>query len=533
MTTARKDQLPIVSAARHETLQFARGAAARRLGEEILPAYLMSCRWYGAKDAGTPVVKIADAVGLCTDDDPVLLMLLVAPPGQPTQRYLLPIVALWDGEEVPASAALASVHAGTSRGILVDALADDRFIRSLLAGIRAGNEVVRPGCSRILFRRTAALAAYEGELGGAIERSTAEQSNTSVRVGGTMLKAFRKLQPGIHPELEVTRFLTEGGRFSHVPALLGSVEHVDASGTCTTLCVLQSLIPNQGDGWSFTVERLKRALHDPAAGSGLLRLAGRLGQRTAELHHALAAPTDAAAFAPEPVEPRHLSEWMDGVRAQARSALAGLEQARSTLGPAVGSQADKLLARSQELMERIGNWAPVGLEVKRTRLHGDYHLGQILVADDDVFIIDFEGEPLRSLNERRAKHSPVRDVAGMLRSFEYAGAAARSDLHHGNNPDAAARLSTLVRDMSAVFLADYGSTIRGCPSFPADPTHAAGLLRLFLLEKSLYEVSYELANRPDWLAIPVSGVLALLDETGPVDFPQSRQPCSPHPTSLL
>jgi trehalose synthase-fused probable maltokinase len=502
----------------------------KQLEEEILPAFLMNRRWYGAKDAGRPVVQIKDAVGLGVIDDPVLLILEVAPPGQPTQRYLLPIVVLWDGPEVPTSAVLAGVQAGHSRGILVDAFADDRFVRLLLTGISTGNEAVRQGRSGILFRRTAALAAFQGELGSEIERSTAEQSNTSVRVGGAMLKAFRKLEPGIHPELEVMRFLTDRAKFGNVPALLGSVEHVDASETATTLCVLQALVPNQGDGWSHTIECLERAVHDPDAGSGLPRFAGRLGQRTAELHHALATPTDEAAFAPEPVEDRHVLEWMDGVRAQARSALAGLEQARSRLDPAVGSQADRLLARSQELTDRIGQSTLVCPDVVRTRLHGDYHLGQVLVSGDDVFIIDFEGEPLRPLDARRAKHSPMRDVAGMLRSFAYAGAAARRGLQHGARSDAT---DALMLAMSDAFLAKYGSAIRGCPSFPANPTHAANLLRLFLLEKALYEVNYELANRPDWLGIPLSGVLALLDNPDAIIIPQADRSCAPLPTSLL
>jgi trehalose synthase-fused probable maltokinase len=271
-----------------------------------------------------------------------------------------------------------------------------------------------------------------------------------------------------------------------------------------------SLVSNQGDGWTYVVERLKRARHEEDRRPELVRLARQIGKRTAELHHALAMPTDDEAFAPERVEERHLSEWADAVRAQARTALNGLKEAVS-LEPPGRAAADRLLRRQQELMERIGQSMPLGLNVVRTRLHGDYHLGQILVSDGDVYIIDFEGEPMRPLAERRAKHSPLKDVAGMLRSFSYALAAAARSLPAEERATAAEQLRAIARDMSTAFLEEYNQAIRECRSCPADPAHATSLLRLFLLEKALYEVSYELANRPGWVGIPLAGVLALLD----------------------
>jgi trehalose synthase-fused probable maltokinase len=171
---------------------------------------------------------------------------------------------------------------------------------------------------------------------------------------------------------------------------------------------------------------------------------------------------------------------------------------------------------------------PAKVDVKRTRVHGDYHLGQILVAEDDVFIIDFEGEPMRPLAERRGKHLPLRDVAGMLRSFQYAAASAarapRAD------EDAVARLEPCAGRMSATFLAAYAQAIRGCPSFPADLGQATDLLRLFLIEKALYEIGYELAHRPDWADIPLAAVLAIVDgaESFGFSMPPACHPASHH-----
>lgn len=515
MADPREAQTPIVLHLENQAItHLVRGEALKQLESEILPTYIAARRWYGAKEAGLPRVEIADVTPFGPAEDLMLLTIVrVSAPGRAAQNYFLPLTLMRDAvADMPPGAMIARIQSGAAQTYLVDAFADDGFVRLLLANIRGeGSRSERVG---LVFRRTAALADFEDDLDGAIERSAAEQSNTSIRVAGAMLKAFRKLEPGIHPELEMTRFLTERARFCNVPALLGSVERIDHSGDATALCVLQALVSNQGDGWTYVVEHLEWARHDEDRRRHLLRLACQIGKRTAELHHALAMPTDDEAFAPEQVEERHVSEWVDAVGAQARTALNGLEQA-VYLEPAVRAEADRLLGRRQELAERIGLARPVSPDAVCTRLHSDYHLGQILVSDGDVCIIDFEGEPMRSLAERRAKHSPLRDVAGMLRSFAYAPGAAVRSLPAEERATAAEQLGAIARDMSTAFTEMYNQAIRGCPSYPADPAHAKSLLRLFLLEKALYEVSYELANRPKWVGIPLAGVLALLDRDAP------------------
>ena len=189
-------------------------------------------------------------------------------------------------------------------------------------------------------------------------------------------------------------------------------------------------------------------------------------------------------------------------------AMQALHGGARTLPPSPRQQAQALLARRDQILERIAHLPPTATTGVCTRLHGDFHLGQVLVAGGDVFIIDFEGEPMRSLEERRGKHSPLRDVAGMLRSFAYAAASVRAEL--ATDADVA-WLDRWAAAMSATFLDAYRARAGDCPSLPADPADAERLLQLFLLEKALYELRYELANRPEWLPIPINGILELLD----------------------
>lgn len=511
----RSRPLTVFETPSRSILDVLRSQAVGKLTKHVLPGYLMERRWYAAKDSGVPNVGIANSISLGSGDDAVILILDVTPGRQPPRKYLLPVSVLWDAE-APASAVLAEVEHDASRGVLVDAFADDRFIRMLLARLGADDGDGARTISGLAFRRSGLLSGVERERAATsdIERSTGEQSNTSVRVGGVMLKGFRRLEPGIHPELEIGRFLTEVAGFRNAPALLGSVELVGPMEEGpTALCVLQALIPNQGDGWAYVTERMEivRNEHgDPGrTEQQLIALAHRLGQRTAELHRAFGVDTDDMAFASEPFQPDHLIDWAQAICSSAGIIFDALNQARSRLNYASQQAADRLLRRRQDLLAQIGDLMPAKVNVKRTRVHGDYHLGQVLVADDDVFIIDFEGEPMRPLAERRGKHLPLRDVAGMLRSFQYAAASAARAIRADDDP--VARLEACAGRMSATFLDAYAQAIRGCPSFPADLGQATDLLRLFLIEKALYEIGYELAHRPDWADIPLAAVLAIVD----------------------
>ncbi len=259
------------------------------------------------------------------------------------------------------------------------------------------------------------------------------------------------------------------------------------------------------------VEREELATED-AFFAGLVRI---LGLHTGQLHVALAAPTDDEAFAPEPASPEEVAGWAEGVLAEARRTLDMLKRRRSCLPEDVVPDADRLLGLRRELTRRIESVSRGGFRVVKTRHHGDYHLGQVLVVGNDFQIIDFEGEPDRPLAERRRKRSPLRDVAGMLRSFNYAIRSALMDLGAGR-ADQLEGLEPWVglweERTRRAFLDGYAEGVRGAVSYPENGEHARALIGFFTLKKALLEIRYELDNRPDWVGIPIKGVLDLLGE---------------------
>jgi len=367
----------------------------------------------------------------------------------------------------------------------------------------------------------------------AVRRIGAEQSNSSVffeEYG--MLKLYRRLQPGPHPEIEMSRFLVETAGFANTPPLLATLEiAIDGEGGREehALGVLFGFVRNQGDGWTQALNYLGRYLDDALIASGdgpsaladpdvfFLMLARQLGIRTAEMHRALAEHAgDHPDFVPEPVSPEDIAEWRDDLAGAAAHMLSSLEHERSNLPAQTRDLADRVLALRHELFERILRLIPDTVEAQKTRYHGDFHLGQVIVVQNDFFIIDFEGEPARPLASRRRKSSPLRDVAGMIRSFDYATVAAVRHLAEAR-PAAEPRMTQLAEAwrQRAVdgFRAAYRKTMRGCPAYPVSKKQARLMTAFFILEKAVYEVSYELANRPGWVDIPLKGILGILART--------------------
>jgi maltose alpha-D-glucosyltransferase/alpha-amylase len=250
---------------------------------------------------------------------------------------------------------------------------------------------------------------------------------------------------------------------------------------------------------------------EPASGYPLA-IGGLLGQRTAEMHRAYATPTDDPAFAIEPLTEASLRAWTDAAAFEADSVFARLRDVRPSLAPEVAALVDAVLERRDAVLARIGASAGMKPSGGLSRIHGDYHLGQVLLAQDDVAIIDFEGEPARTLAERRAHSSPLRDVAGMLRSFDYAAAMAldRFGQTEPVSERTAARVAAWRQQMIDAFVEGYRTHIADAASLPQDATLTEALLELFLLQKAVYETSYELGNRPDWLPIPLRGILDIL-----------------------
>ncbi|MCK6451103.1 MAG: putative maltokinase, partial [Alphaproteobacteria bacterium] len=513
-----------------------RGRNMAVLLQHALPAYMPRQRWFRAKDRELGGVAMAAAVALDGDKASWLVTVLEArfKDSNERQRYLLPMALEWREVRLQPPQVQPLVIAKTRRaareGTLFDATGDDRFLAAVVDHLRRGATVEGEGV-RLRFEATSALESVPATEPVAIARIGAEQSNSTVIVNDSIvLKLIRVLEPGRHPEIEYGRYLTEQAQYRNTPPLLGSVEIVPADGKPMALAVAHGFVRNQGDGWSFTLKYLNRVLEELAVVEGdapaepaathavYLAQMRQLGLRVAELHKALcpAQPDGAPAderFAAEPVAPADLQRWSRQMRDEARSAIAAVRKARARLTEAARQLADRLVAGREAVLGGLdASLAGIGPLVK-TRIHGDLHLGQVLVAQNDFYVIDFEGEPRRSLAERQRKESPLRDIAGMIRSFDYAASAALGQMA-ATQPERQKELRAHAlawRGLATeAFLSSYRETIAGCPSYPAEPAAAARLLALFLLGKVFYEIRYELANRPNWVEIPLKGAIELL-----------------------
>jgi maltose alpha-D-glucosyltransferase / alpha-amylase len=322
--------------------------------------------------------------------------------------------------------------------------------------------------------------------------------------------------------VEIGRFLTEVAAFKHSVPVLGTMEYIGSDGMRVSLAVLQSVVQNQGDGWNYTLEYLDRFLEgcrlagrpeEPSASvhGGYLELVRVLGTRTGELHRALATPSGDPAFEPEPITAADQEGWAEQVRAEVHQTLDRLKADRKALPDALQPAVDELLAGRDRMLDAIDRFHANPLAGAKIRHHGDFHLGQVLLSNNDFVIIDFEGEPARTLEERRRKHSPLRDVAGMIRSFNYAARAALARLPSegfGDHDMLEAAALQWETETVAQFTEAYAAVAAGSVLFE-HWSEMHELLRLFILEKTLYELRYEMAHRPDWVGIPMNGLRAL------------------------
>jgi maltose alpha-D-glucosyltransferase/alpha-amylase len=380
-----------------------------------------------------------------------------------------------------------------------------------------------------------------------VRRSSAEQSNTSILFGDRfILKLFRRQEPGLNPDAEIGQYLTEKTNFNQIPPFAGSLE-VDGlaaiDGKLASLAMLQGLVANEGDGWKWTLEELDRYYETGAPLSfperlesdefqgplelsdnpptqmardhlGLYLEAGAtLGRRTAELHLALAAPTDDPAFAPEALTDVDLRAQLAGIRQHASSVLDVLKERLSHLPDEVVEVAASVLSRRRQILDHFGSLNGDFQRTQKIRIHGDYHLGQVLRVKTDFVILDFEGEPARPLAVRRAKQCALKDVAGMLRSFGYAAYAGLMN-YTARHPEDVTRLEPWAqlweRSAGAEFLRAYRGAAQGADFLPPKDADFRKLLNVFLLDKALYEVLYELNSRPPWVRIPLMGIISLL-----------------------
>ncbi len=541
-----------------------------KLEEEVLPRFLMRSRWFGGKGAVIRKVSLVEIIPLPKNADgeiSYLLFLEVTYTERPQDLYLLPVSftlaknpdgsvdeSLRDclrtasvSSDGSSENILARLSVGDREGILFDGTCDGRF-REVLLSVIARRRRLKGERGEIVSRRG---EAFRHLLGGKTlpltsQRVKAEQSNTSILYEDRFyFKLFRNLKEGINPEQEVIQFLTEKAGFAHVPAFAGNLEYQRAGAEPMTVGLLQAFVPNQGDAWAYTQDTLGRyferglsrvkdfpeipktppslldvnpaqvpsSLQELMEGN-YLEMTALLGKRTAEMHRALASLPEEKAFAPEPFSILYQRSVFQSMRTQLGRVFGEVRSNLSQLPEKIRGEAEAILQSQQRILAVMQRFARKKFAAQRIRIHGDYHLGQVLFTGKDFLIIDFEGEPARSMTERRLKISPFRDVAGMIRSFHYAAFTALFKAASVRPED------TLILEpwaklwygiVSGVFLRSYLDTVGKDSFLPPDREELETMLTVFLLDKAVYELGYELNHRPDWMMTPIRGIKDLLE----------------------
>jgi maltokinase len=446
------------------------------LSDESLHEWVREQRWYASKSRAVAGIEIVESVALT---DELLLALVQTRFATGTHElYQLPL-SIRAADESSTASAIARSEDWTVH----DALEEPARLVELLRRMDHDEEI-ETADGHFMFRRTDAALSSEDAT---VRLMGVEQSNSSIVFDDRLvLKVFRKLEPGVNPELEVLRFLTHRG-FEHIAPLHGWYDY-DGQALATTLGVAQTFLPEAIGGWELALDEIA------STPDTFVERLGSLGAVTAQMHTVLASDAGDPAFSPEEPSQEAMSLLTATVDEEIERIFLRLPD-DERIAPIAG--------RGQDVRERLAARAQVGLTGRVIRIHGDYHLGQTLYTPRGWVIIDFEGEPARPLPERRQKRSPLRDVAGMLRSFAYVTSAIEI-LRDARAPE------DFEERARARFLEQYFAHIDSS-LLPGGEAAVANLLSIFELEKAIYELQYELDNRPDWIPIPVAGIARLLE----------------------
>ncbi len=529
------------------------GRQRGRLEDEVLPQYLRSVRWFGGKARKIQRLRIVEIVPFERDESAARVLLLETAYTEGTaDTYLLPL-AFATGDragqlltDVP-QAVVARLTVDETAGVLYDAVYDDWFRAMLLGAIAAKRRFRGSGgeLAALPGRRLRSLTAGKG-MALASQVLRAEQSNTSILYENTLiLKLYRRIDEGMNPDPEIVRFLTERAGFEGTPAFAGSIEYHRRGAEPIVIGHLQELVPNEGDAWTYTLDvahqYFERVLAEPVEdregppplpaslldvnaaelpeklreliGALYLDTASVLGRRTGQLHKALARGAGDPAFEAEPITTLYQRSVYQSMRNLTRRVVQTLQKGLRKLPETAQKPAAAFVAAEQDILAVFQTLLDTHVSAVKTRYHGDFHLGQVLRTGKDFFIIDYEGEPARALSDRRLKRSPLRDVAGMIRSFHYAAHSALRSYGSIRQEDIE-RLEAWAEAwyvaVSGVYLNSYLFTVEDAAFVPKDRKEFEVMLRCFLLEKAVYEVGYELNNRPEWVAIPIKGIERLL-----------------------
>ncbi|HEQ72330.1 MAG TPA: maltose alpha-D-glucosyltransferase [Spirochaetia bacterium] len=512
-----------------------------------LPRYLSRMRWFGRKGSLIDKISLLEKVPL-GGGNLFLFLIDVAFLKETNQLYLLPVgyaieQADYDPPEEVKKNIIAHIESDRERGYLYDAVYSADF-RATLMALTARRKSVKTRNGELVFGHLKSYARLVDELEKGPDSTVvkAEQSNTSIMYGETVfLKLFRKLHYGINPDQELTQFLTRNTGYRNISAYVGAIEYRSRPQEPVTCGLFSLYVPNQGDGWSYMVSQLriyfenilknkrelgwdslaKLTIMDTTGLPEKVRnafqhyvedLAVLLGRRTRELHNALFQPTASPEFAPEPFTTIYQRALYQALRTRTRMIFNVLGKKTASLSPAVRNAVEEIRNADKDIFSFFAKIYQKKIDTYKTRIHGDYHLGQVLFTGKDFVIIDFEGEPMRSVSERKIKHSPFKDVAGMIRSFHY---AAYYSLFRSNFGDKMTALLQPWADiwyyrMSSLFLDAYLGAKGKANFIPRKREDTELLVNVFLMDKAIYELDYEINNRPDFVMIPVMGIRHIL-----------------------
>jgi maltose alpha-D-glucosyltransferase/alpha-amylase len=501
------------------------GRSRQTLERDVLPAYFAARRWFPERRAAAITASISSLVSLQAGDPGIALALIDTSIHGQNAQFALPLTVAWTRPDRRNQdpLALAAVRRGPREGMLYDVTPDIRFISLMLDNLREMKTLELGDGRRLEFRPTQNFDAVTDI--GQVRAVDTEQSNTTVLVDTNyVFKLFRRRQAGINPEIEVGRFLTDAVGFANTPQLLGAIELIEGD-TRSAVAVVHRFVENQGDAWTVTSAYLDRfveeqrllttkAAEESDEQPAYAQRMTQVGRRVAEMQLALASRDDIADFAPELITAQDIELWSSELLVRAHRVFDALAKQRHELADENRSLGDTLLAQGGVLESRVRSLLPDDGQTVKIRHHGDFHLGQMLIVKDDVFIIDFEGEPRRSIAERRRKAPAARDVAGLMRSLDYSATAALERAIQSAPEDSGKIVPALGEwreRATASVLAAYREAMIDPRLWPHDPVAGDRMLDFFLLEKALYEIEYEMAHRPHWLRVPLAGICRILE----------------------
>jgi maltose alpha-D-glucosyltransferase / alpha-amylase len=504
------------------------GQGRLELENVILPRFLTNCRWFGGKGRSISSVNIQDLIPSPDDSEWSVLFLDVSYTEGPAETYFLPLAMAYgqEGIDLEFQAPSAIVNSWifekpneTVTSVLYDAVYHSGFRAHLIKLVSTGGTWSSPLGTLTGQARVGAFVNFQNVEEHVSHVLKVEQSNTAlVYPGRFFFKLIRRLEMGENPELEILRFLNEKTTFRNSPSFEAALVYTNSSQASISVGIVEGLVAHQQGAWEYSLGLargfltglLKSSLQQVEMEPALV-FARLLGKRTAELHLALASGSQDHGFSPEPFSLAYQVSLSKNMRAQAHRIFADLDKKQHQLPLEIREMAPRILALLSSVLEAYSGLEEHIIPTHRIRVHGDYHLGQVLFTGQDVCILDFEGEPMRSLSERKQKLSPWKDVAGMIRSFHYAIHSARPDTNDFSYLErerlgqaTEAWLESMTKEFLQVYLASAGATV----FIPSEPDRRI-LLRAYLMEKAIYELDYELNNRPDWAHIPMSGILNL------------------------